>query len=39
MLPDEIDGSGVDGLAAQRVIAAAIQSLNTGTVVRVDDVN
>ena len=37
--PDEIDGSGADGLAAQRVIAAAIQSLNTGTVVRVDDVN
>ncbi len=36
--PEEIDGSGADGLAAQRVIAAAIQSLNTGAVVRVEDV-
>lgn len=33
--PDEIDGSGEDGLAAQRVIAAAIESLDTGKVVKV----
>jgi predicted dehydrogenase len=33
--PDEIDGSGADGLAAQRVIAAAIESLETGTIVKV----
>ena len=33
--PDEIDGSGADGLAAQKVIAAGIQSLETGTVVQV----
>ncbi len=33
--PDEIDGSGVDGLAAQKVLAAAIESLETGTVVQV----
>jgi predicted dehydrogenase len=33
--PDEIDGSGADGLAAQRVIAAAIESLETESVVRV----
>ncbi|MBV9850984.1 MAG: Gfo/Idh/MocA family oxidoreductase [Armatimonadetes bacterium] len=31
--PDEIDGSGADGLAAQRVLQAAIESLETGTVV------
>ncbi len=31
--PDQIDGSGADGLAAQRVIAAAIESLETGCVV------
>jgi predicted dehydrogenase len=31
--PEEIDGSGADGLAAQQVIAAAIQSLETGRVV------
>ena len=31
--PDEIDGSGEDGLAAQRVIAAGIESLETGRVV------
>jgi len=31
--PEEIDGSGADGLAAQTVIAAAIESLNTGQVV------
>ena len=34
--PDEIDGSGADGLAAQKVLAAAIESLNTETVVYVD---
>ena len=33
--PDEIDGSGADGLAAQKVLAAAIESLETETVVRV----
>lgn len=33
--PDEIDGSGEDGLAAQRVIAAGIESLDTGNVVSV----
>ncbi|MCJ7822582.1 MAG: Gfo/Idh/MocA family oxidoreductase [Armatimonadetes bacterium] len=31
--PEEIDGSGADGLAAQRVIAAAIESLETGRVI------
>ena len=30
--PEEIDGSGADGLAAQKVIAAAIESLETGRV-------
>jgi len=33
--PDEIDGSGADGLAAQKVIQAGIESLNTGKIVRV----
>lgn len=33
--PDEIDGSGADGLAAQRVLDAAIESLKTETVVKV----
>jgi predicted dehydrogenase len=33
--PGDIDGSGADGLAAQKVLAAAIESLETGTVVRV----
>ena len=33
--PDQIDGSGADGLAAQKVLAAAIQSLETETVVHV----
>jgi predicted dehydrogenase len=33
--PDEIDGSGADGLAAQKVLAAAIESLKNETVVRV----
>jgi predicted dehydrogenase len=34
--PEEIDGSGADGLAAQRVIQAAIVSLDTGKIVEVD---
>lgn len=33
--PDEIDGSGADGLAAQKVLAAAIESLLNETVVRI----
>ncbi len=33
--PDEIDGSGADGLAAQKVLAAAIESIQTGAVVTV----
>jgi len=33
--PADIDGSGADGLAAQKVLAAAIESLESGTVVRV----
>ena len=33
--PDEIDGSGADGLAAQKVLQAAIDSINSGTVVKV----
>ena len=33
--PAEIDGSGADGLAAQKVLAAAIESLETETVVYV----
>lgn len=36
--PEEIDGSGADGLAAQRVIQAAIISLDTGKVVDVDSI-
>src|SRR5580658_9850615 len=34
--PDEIDGSGADGLAAQRVIQACIESLETGKVVTIE---
>ena len=34
--PEEIDGSGADGLAAQKVLAAAIQSLETETVVYIN---
>ena len=34
--PDEIDGSGSDGLAAQAVIGASIQSLEATSVVQVD---
>lgn len=33
--PDDIDGSGADGLAAQRVLDAAIRSVETESVVRV----
>ena len=33
--PEEIDGSGADGLAAQKVLAAAIESLENETVVHV----
>lgn len=33
--PEEIDGSGVDGLAAQKVLQAAIDSLNNNVVVKV----
>jgi predicted dehydrogenase len=33
--PEEIDGSGADGLAAQKVIAAAIESVDSGEVVEV----
>lgn len=33
--PEEIDGSGADGLAAQKVLAAAIESIEKGTVVKV----
>ena len=36
--PEEIDGSGEAGLAATRVIHAAIKSLKTGCAVRVQDV-
>jgi predicted dehydrogenase len=33
--PEQIDGSGADGLAAQKVLAAAIESLETETVVHI----
>ena len=33
--PNEIDGSGADGLAAQKVLAAAVESVKTGNVVEV----
>ncbi|MEI6915188.1 MAG: Gfo/Idh/MocA family oxidoreductase [Armatimonadota bacterium] len=36
--PDQIDGTGEDGLEAQRVIHAAIASLKTGSVVAVADI-
>jgi len=35
VLPEEIDGSGVDGLAVQKVLQAAIESLDNGTIVNV----
>ncbi|MEN6303057.1 MAG: Gfo/Idh/MocA family oxidoreductase [Armatimonadia bacterium] len=34
--PEDIDGSGADGLAAQKVLAAAIESLETEAVVKVN---
>jgi len=33
--PEDIDGSGADGLAAQKVLAAAIESLENETIVRI----
>lgn len=36
--PEEIDGSGEEGLAAQRVLAAAVESIQTGQVVPVKGV-
>jgi len=33
--PERIDGSGADGLAAQKVLAAAIESIETGRVINV----
>ena len=33
--PEDIDGSGADGLAAQKVLQAAVESVQTGTVVTV----
>jgi predicted dehydrogenase len=33
--PEEIDGSGADGLAAQKVLQAAIESIESGNVVRI----
>jgi predicted dehydrogenase len=33
--PDEIDASGLDALKAQKVLAAAIESIKTGTVVQI----
>jgi predicted dehydrogenase len=35
VLPEDIDGSGADGLAAQKVLAAAIESLDTGRIMDV----
>ncbi|MCY4019154.1 MAG: Gfo/Idh/MocA family oxidoreductase [Chloroflexi bacterium] len=35
--PEDIDGSGADGLAAQKVLAAAIKSLETESPVYLDD--
>ena len=34
--PDEIDGSGADGLAAQKVLDAAVRSVQSGQVERVN---
>ncbi|MCC7146189.1 MAG: Gfo/Idh/MocA family oxidoreductase [Phycisphaeraceae bacterium] len=33
--PEQIDGSGADGLAAQKVLAAAVESLETGRMIAV----
>ena len=35
--PEDIDGSGLQGLKAQMIIHAAIESLNTGRVVYLDE--
>ena len=35
--PEDIDGSGLQGLKAQQVIHAAIESLDTGRVVYLDE--
>ena len=35
--PEDIDGSGLDGLRAQKVLAAAIESVKTESVVYVED--
>jgi len=35
--PEDIDGSGLQGLEAQKIIHAAIESLNTGKVVYIDE--
>ncbi len=37
--PEDIDGSGADGLAAQKVLAAAIESLENETVVKISNHN
>jgi predicted dehydrogenase len=34
--PEEIDGSGADGLAAQKVLQAAIESLESEKVIRLE---
>lgn len=36
--PDEIDSSGADGLEAQRIIEAAILSLEQGRIVRIEEI-
>ena len=37
--PDQIDGSGADGLAAQKVLAAAVRSVQTESVVHLDNMD
>lgn len=34
--PEDIDGSGADGLAVQKVLQGAIDSLNSGTIVKIN---
>ena len=34
--PEEIDGSAADALAAQKVLAAAVESIQTGAVVAIE---
>ena len=36
--PEEIEGSGAEGLAAQQVLSAAIESLQGGTIVTVNGI-